>query len=404
MSRIPQLLPAQFRSSPFLYVDETTDRGQKLAIHEYPNRDDRFAEPLGKIPPIIKMTGEVHGDDYIIKRLNFERDLEIPGLGKLQHPIYGTIEVQAGPFTVLSNQKEIGKFTFNLIFYNSKSEITPRVLPATSTTISFIADESRNFLGVAFEDIYEDPNDSFTLDESTTSVLDVLDSVQDSINSVVGPIESAISEARSNLNSFRNKVKTIVQTANGLKTAMLDMYNDVVALSNDPAALSRAWENLLTFNTSLTGPTNTVQRANSESNKSITKEQNEIIGLIGLFESVASTDFSTEDDLNSAIDTVNDAYKKHFENNVTGDDNITSLANNPDLRDSVSNLKVQTRLSLNSQLKNIWRVSDIDPGKSSMSLTAYRYYGSIDNVDDIINLNPDTSVLHIKNTIKAITQ
>lgn len=398
MSRIARLNNSSFKGVPFLFIDESAKRGQKIAAHGYPNSDVMFAEPLGKMPPYIKITGRVHGDNYFQLRLNLERALEEPGTGELNHPIYGLVTVQAGEFTVKSDQRNIGEFIFDMEFFSS-SEVSPNPLPDTPNTVTKQADEARDEIITLFSQNFDIPTDAFELDEGSISLLGVLDSVQDSIDSVVGPIESAIAEANSQIANFRNKVRKIMQTATGLKDSVTNLYNNVVQLSLDPAALSLAWENLINFEiTTPNGPTNTESRKRIENNRSIMNEQNRLMGVIGLYESIASTEFSTDDELNNAISIADDRYNQYFE------DDPGILANNIDFRDSVSQIKVSTRISLNNQLQNIWRIENLKLMKTSMSLTSYRYYEGIDDINSLINLNPDVNVANIFDTIKALTK
>ena len=87
--RIEKLNQASFRGIPFLVPNETAIRGQKVAIHEYPNLNKRFAEPLGKKPPIIELVCIIHTKDFFQRRADLELALETPGLGELIHPFYG---------------------------------------------------------------------------------------------------------------------------------------------------------------------------------------------------------------------------------------------------------------------------------------------------------------------------
>jgi len=411
-SSISRLNEASFRGIPFIVPDESVSRGQKLAIHEYPNSNKRFAEPLGKIPPIIDLTGIVDGlsatnDDaeqfkdrqsYVEARWDLERALEEYGPGELIHPIYGTIQVQVGEFTVKSNQRKVGEFIFKMQFFSSE-EVVPNPLPATENTATFLADSARSDLLDAVEDAYEDPIDSNALEGAVDYVLDSLDTVNDAIDSVVEPVESALAATNTAIAQFRNGVYNIMQTAAGLKANLLNTYNSFLQLSLDPGTLAAAWDNLIDFEGEEKADTNTVSRANRVNNQIVIEEQTQITGLIGGFEAAANTDFSTVEELQERIEDLDEKFTEFFE---TNEDAI--LAITPAVRSSVLTLRAKTKEALDDQSSKIWRTSDILTRKTSMSLMAYKYYGNIDNIDTLIDLNPEINVANVEGTVKVVAR
>ena len=402
-SRIEKLNPASFRGVDFLVPEESTERGQKIAIHEYPNSDKRFVEPLGKLPPIITLTCIIHGDDFFQERDLLEKALEIPGLGELVHPIYGTIQVQPGPFTVSSNQREVGKFVFNAIFYSSTA-VSPKALPPTKSKITQLADLSRNAFDNALEINYTDPLDGTELTDDSFSMDAALDGIQDAVDSVVGPIESFAATANSKIANFKNKIFRIMQTAKGLKDTLKDTYNSVLQLTLLPDQLKSAWNDLLNFGNAETGPTNTVKRSRTSNNAAIIQEHTRLTGLAGAYESAAYTDFQTVGELEDTIGALDDSYTDFFEDKDNTHPNMILLADDISVKEAMTNLKVATRISLDSQLTNIWRVVETISIKSSMSLTSYRYYETLDNLDIITELNPGVNSSNFNEKISVVTK
>lgn len=411
---------AKIRGFKFLMVSENTSRGQKLALHEYPNRDDRFAEPLGKLPPILGMTCVIHGEDYFQNRLDFETILEIPGVTELTHPIYGVIDVQPGPFTVTSNQKEIGKFIFNVTFYTSADGIGPAPIGFSSSTMALFAINARLSLENAFEDSFIDPEDGFDLGKAVDSNLGALDSIQDGIDSVIGPIESAIATVSSTINEFRTKIFRIAQTGTRIKNAFTNLYNDMLQLTLDPATLTTMWQDMLVHGvetittTGRSGPpdesseigsTDTVKRERNETNNSVIEEQTRITGLIGVMESLAFTEFATADDIAIASIIVDERFRAYFqENNQEAETGVVSLARDSDVRITVLQLKAGLKIVLDEQLANVWRTTEANPGFSSMALTAYRYYGNHETLENIIDLNHDVNSANFDKEITLVTK
>jgi len=409
MSRTDSLYAASFRDVGFLVPSLSTDRGQKSVIHEYPNSNRRFVEPLGVFPPIFSLSGIVHGDDYFQQRANLERVLDLPGVGELIHPIYGAVQVRSLPYTVTFNQNRAGEFTFNMKFAISDVEVLPNAEPATKQTASSSADAGRLAANNALGAGYVEPTNGIELASAADSILGAVDSVQDAMDAVIDPLEAGIATFNGTITRIRNRVNRIAQTAAGVQQSVQDMYLAALSIPATVDALSIAWDSLLNFNlgpsgnSSSLGKTNTVQRERNESNKSIIDEHTRVTATIGLFESFANTDFGTSEDLSTSLETAEDAYTRYFQENVSID-GIASLVSDQTLRSAVDQLRVNTRISLDDQLANTWRVTALDFNRSSMALTAYRYYGNLDNVTTLASLNPTVNVANFNRSIDAVTR
>ena len=180
----------------------------------------------------------------------------------------------------------------------------------------------------------------------------------------------------------------------------LELFFPLISLNT--SNLLGAWENLIDFNIGRNiGAVDTVRRNRYETNKSISDENTRLNGLIGMMESLAYTEFATADDIVNSMLVVDDRFDAYFQNN---EQTVVSLANDPLLRASVLQLRAGLKSVLDDQLSNAWRTVEIDPGRSSMSLTAYRWYGSLDNLENVVDLNPDVNAANFSKPITAITK
>ena len=60
MSILNQTQAASFKGAKFLLKDDRTEGGRKTVTHEYPNRDTREVEDLGKLQKRFSITGIIH--------------------------------------------------------------------------------------------------------------------------------------------------------------------------------------------------------------------------------------------------------------------------------------------------------------------------------------------------------
>lgn len=407
MSKTEKLQFASFRGVPFLVPSDTTTRGQKIALHEYPNRDDRFAEPLGKIPPTMNLTCIIHGESFIQRRLQLEEALEVPGVGELLHPIYGSIQMQAGEYTINSTQKEVGKFVFNIVFYKSV-DISPTPIADSAKSITNKANIIREDILNGFVLNYNEPKDSLDLDIAVTAQLSVLDSIANAVGSVAGKVDSVTSEFNSTVNGFKNKITRIMQSAQSVRDSIENTYNTILQLTLFPDALLGMWDSLVGVGMSDDkldiGSTSTVKRSNNSNNQSLIFETTRLTAMIGLIESISFTEFGTTDDFDNALLNMDGNYTLIFELNSPGPNGIILLTDDQAIRFGAADLRASTRRVLDSQLVNIWRVVDTGLLRTSMSLLSYRFYGSFGQIEQLSNLNDGTPSSNFFKIVKAVTR
>lgn len=391
MSVIEQLQPASFRGVDFLVNAETKLGGKKTVTHEYVNSDKRLTEEMGKFPPSFMIEAIVR---TLQKRFDLERELDLPGLGTLVHPVYGSIEVKSTTYSVSSNQTRIGEFRFSINFEISE-EKTSYIAPFLSpSSVSKLAEESRTALDNGLEAAYKIPSLPSILTAAASKVDSIYTNVSDAALAVQEPILTPYAEFTSFVSNARANVFLTVQKASAVKTSLSAMYSSALALVNTPQDLYDAWKSLLDFGfLDLEGKTNTVPRQEKESNRQRLNDHTKTTALINLYEAAVYRDYDTDNDLNAAQETLDGAYT-----------NLADLVLDADTRKTLANLRANTRKVFDQKLQNIWRVVNISPGKSSMALTAYRYYGNLDQLDRIKNLNPDVNYANFNQDIQAVSK
>ncbi len=426
MSVIEQLQPASFRGIPFLVNAETKTGGKKIVTHEYVGSDKRFTEELGLLPPSFALEAIVHGDDSISTRFLLEDALDRTGLGTLVHPVYGPVEVKSTTYTVNSNQTKIGEFRFSINFERSEAVITLDIIPPTVAAVSDNATTTRSALDTALENsvlgsevpgytpaVLDDTSEKIItqivppeIDDTIVGANSIYDSVHSFTTRAVGAVRSKVAPFTRFVNSARDSMLTIVQQPFEIKNNIEAFYQEALNIVNTPADLSDAWDRLLDFGFVEIPPViNTVIQKNSENNKSTLNEHTRLIALINFYEASADKTYSTEDEIDKQRKVLDSAYKRLMED--FGDDidldNVPALAMDADFKAAMTVLRINTNKVLNDKAQNAYKVVTIDPGTSSMALTAYRYYGNHDELDELQELNPNVSHANFKGEIQAVS-
>lgn len=406
MSFIEKLHKASFRDIPFLVQSESVSRGNKTVIHEYPNSNIRFVETLGKLPPTFNIRALIHGSGAFNNRFILEEALEREGIGLLVHPIYGKLNVKVLDFTVDSSQAAVGEFIFNINFSQSRENITPSSFVTTNTAVSDKALGVREALGNKLEKVYKRPSNIFNYNNAIETVSTVLKNVRDHVNSVVNLSSKGAAAFNKAYRTLTNNITAIISSGTILKEN-LNLYFD---LALDSAVfidqLDTAWERLVQVPRSEIGYTKTSYDIENQQNKSAVEEYARLNSLVNTFESKIFTDYTTDTDLVNARSFLDTHYRLFFnnENEIITDNGLESLAEDPDVRRTFLDLRVTARTIFDEKEKAIFRVSEIFPGKSSLAMTAFRYYGNLSLVDKLIGLNPSVNHAHFNKGIQCLSK
>ena len=121
---------AKFRNSEF-YVDTAVrDSGRRIVNHEFPKKDDPYAEDMGRRARDFTVRGylivfpnetsfpndSLKKLNYITARDNLIRDLEIEGPAILQLPLLGAINAACSRYRVTEEDRLGGYCVFDMTF------------------------------------------------------------------------------------------------------------------------------------------------------------------------------------------------------------------------------------------------------------------------------------------------
>lgn len=418
MTVFQDLQQASFRDVPFLFRDETKDGGKKTVTHEYPFADRRFTEELGELPPTFRLQAIIHGS--IQERLNFERVLTLPGLGKLVHPVYGDLQVKATTYSVSSSQATVGEFRFSVTFEASEANITAEPTSVTQQGVSQFSENSRLSLDAAMAGIYVEPKTSFEVTKSRDKLIDAVGILSELIDTVASPNILKKTLFNQQKNKTIANAGNYVQSAEQMVSELSSCFRRALAIVETPDQLIEQWTQGLGFGYLVNpskyfgvfsqdrglnvGRTNTVKRKNAEVNRQLFNEYFRVHSLINLYEAAAYKDFGTDAELNETMDALATAYWLQFQDAYEVDPAIALASNDQDVRDKLLVLRSNAIATYNEKLQNVWHIVDIEPGVSSMALTAYRYYGDLSNLDLLANLNQDDKVSYLSQGIKAVAR
>lgn len=116
MSWRTQYQPGSFRGAPFRTAGHERSGGRRMALHEFPGRDEPVVEDLGRRYRQFSIECHVIGADYMTGRDALLDALEAAGPGLLVHPWHGAMMVAVQDFTTSESTEEGGVCWFKIEF------------------------------------------------------------------------------------------------------------------------------------------------------------------------------------------------------------------------------------------------------------------------------------------------
>lgn len=137
------LLPASFRGAPFAVLSDETGGGRRVAVHQYPGRDEPWAEDMGRAARTFRFRGFIVDNDIVfaggpiqLQRALLLAALEKSGPGTLTHPTLGILNVSVARFSLGQDLGASTMSTVDIEFVESGKKSFPSLLSTGSGLLS----------------------------------------------------------------------------------------------------------------------------------------------------------------------------------------------------------------------------------------------------------------------------
>lgn len=147
------LLPASYKGAGFKVDTASKESGRRIVEHEFPMRDQPWAEDLGRRARRFRVTGYIvqgpREPDYQGTRDALIDALETRGAGILVHPTMGTDLVVLDTYSVTESRQRGGICEFEMSFREAGQAITTAAsIDTQSTAISAAQQAQTDMAGV----------------------------------------------------------------------------------------------------------------------------------------------------------------------------------------------------------------------------------------------------------------
>ena len=413
-----QLLKGKYRGIEFDFLDTSKSSGRKSVIHTFPNSDIVISEDLGRQPLVIGMriiisgtgtsviadfiasglnllgfidTARLITQNYFTRRDAMEKALESKGTGILVHPTRGELTVQlTGTYTMRESIAELGATIFDMSFTVIDQK---QFLPASNGVNTDVVKKGNDA---------KDEIGSVVDDSITGTLKKELNYIQEKTDELVADIKKRAAPFITTVNDLNNVAKLAKSIAGDINTVINSGYGNIIndLLTTVGISIDNPFGTYLYF----TGLFNfgdddpdveptTRELAGVSQNQDSVRTLTQSTALILAVNAATEIEYATDEELEKISSVLYNQYDKVFQLPLI-DSDIFAL-----LQDQ--------RVSFNQFVENetlqVLKVTSVDVVNESLLTLTYKYYGNLDNVDLIQNLNSFENPSLINGEIKIAT-
>lgn len=244
---------AEFRGVVLYLERGSISPGRRVEVHEYPLRDEPYAEDLGRKAREWQITGYLVGDDYDAQRNRLADALELPGAFEMRHSYYGTHQVVVtGDARITESTREGGmaRVTLTVVRADDKPRY-PRAVADTQKVVEDRAESAFDALQAEFEEQFE-----------------IVDLAADRVEEVETAILNALQDAEGIAGDIGGTIARVIRTPGELGVAIIDSLVGIADRLAEPLRALRSYEVLFgsgeTRSASLTAPLDTRLQAQAQ--------------------------------------------------------------------------------------------------------------------------------------------
>jgi len=236
-----------FRGAPFQIDRHNVSGGRRVAVHEYPQREQPWVEDLGRKADGFSLELYVLGLDYFDARDRLEAALREPGPGTLVHPYLGTLRVAVRSYRLRESTREGGIARFSVDFVEAGEQREPKAETDTPSVVTDKADQAKAAAESAFADSFSASGQpEFVRDEAESLLSDATDALEAAADAVP-TLPEAAAAFRDSLSAFSNQVQDLVLKPLELAQEVTGLMTDLAGIVERPSEALRMYEQFSGF-------------------------------------------------------------------------------------------------------------------------------------------------------------
>jgi prophage DNA circulation protein len=374
----------------FLFEDVSNEFSKKTSAFNFPDADGTFVQDNGRTGRQIPLRIFLSGNDYDIEADTFIAGLSENGVGKLEHPVYGTIDVI--PFGSINRRDNLKTASNQAVLEVTFFETIDILFPSAQVDPASVVLGSVEEYNTAISNQFEELIDTDTAIEKA--------SFKNGYQNVLGLAESGLQKIADTQDNVRQQFNAVADSINNGIDILVDdpltlAFQTTILLQTPALAVTsitdrfEAYSNLLT---SIIDATGSIRVPGNDSQASNAFQNDDLIvstAVTGIVISVINNQFETKTDALSAADellTLTDSVINWRDANYQSLDEIDTGASYQKLLDAVAltaGFLVQISFTLKQERSIV-----LDSPRTIIDLAA-ELYGTVDDItlNFLINSN-----------------
>ena len=378
MSWKDNLRPASFRGVSFFVDTSSITTGRRVAVHEFPDRDNPFPEDLGKVSRSFTVEAHIIGDDYFEVKTALISAFEQKGTGELVHPYFGTLEVQSGAFTVNEDSGQGRIAAVSMQFYEAGNNAFPSNIEDKKSIVGKRSTSTIEAAKNEFDSKFSIAGlPGHAIQTSRDQIASLTKTFTSSTSGLVTVSESASKLAFGNRNLIA-ETDALLQSPSVLSSRIIDSFGLLEDSIPDFKSKAKSISNFSSFGLSgesITGdtPTRIKQRENQKTFNNFIKQ----VSIAKNAEYSANTEFNSLSEANEKREEISALIEEQKE--LTSSDDIFQEMQ------ALNAIIVKTIPDIDNELPNI---ETVVPRRTTNSLlVTYDLFENLESEQDLINRN-----------------
>ncbi|WP_315981895.1 DNA circularization N-terminal domain-containing protein [Aliamphritea spongicola] len=199
--------------------------GRRVAVHQYLNQSQHWAEDMGQTAANERLQMFVIGADYDLQREKLFAALNSPGAGKLIHPYLGSMYIQVKDFSWTISTRKGGYCQIDLNYVRAGKRQYPIAKLTSKHQLEQSCDSSKAAVMKDFEAVFKLQRQAQFVQDAATSQLNQLTTAIRATGEQVQAVVQAAGNAVQTLTSTVQSAAELAQTpARILKTLDDQLY------------------------------------------------------------------------------------------------------------------------------------------------------------------------------------
>lgn len=368
---------ASFRGVQFILNQASQQPGRRVEVHEYPLRDDPYAEDLGRKARTWTLEGTLVGEDYDLTRNRLVDAVEQPGAGELVHPYYGTHQVVVTDCRIRESTREGGMARVSLTVVQAEDEPSQPTV-ATDTT-AVVEDRA----GAARQTVLDDFLEKF----------EILDLATDRVDQVEAALQDALRRVEDTVGGITDPVARLIRSPAELAAQVTESIASIRDLITEPGRAMGIYDHLFRSGTTAQAQMNAPRQSQQQA-----QAQTAAIRLVRRSAAIeaavagATWNYPTRQDAQGTLDTVHSGLTVQVEADTSlgNADGAGVVEANPDplVVQAITALRSAAVIDIRARGAALPELGTFTPGVTEPALVlAQRLYADASRAADIVARN-----------------